>query len=101
MVGIDQIFIDGSFVENKDHPNDLDGYFVCDLRYLASRQLQMDLNAIDPFKVWTWDRQQRIPDPNSAKRQLPMWHRYRVELYPHYQGALSGIVDEFGNNLQF
>jgi len=24
-------------VEEKDHPNDIDGYFVCDLRVLASR----------------------------------------------------------------
>jgi hypothetical protein len=43
----------------------------------------------------------RIPDANSAKRQLPMWHRYRVELYPHYPGALSGIHDEFGNDQPF
>lgn len=25
-VGLTEIFIDGSFVENKDHPNDIDGY---------------------------------------------------------------------------
>lgn len=25
-VGIDRIFVDGSFVEEKDHPNDIDGY---------------------------------------------------------------------------
>jgi hypothetical protein len=30
-VGITDIFVDGSFVEDKDHPNDIDGYFVCDL----------------------------------------------------------------------
>ena len=34
--GIDEIFIDGSFAEDKDHPNDIDGYFVCDLTHLAS-----------------------------------------------------------------
>lgn len=35
-----------------------------------------------------------------------MWHRYRIELYPHYvdvplhlQG--TGIHDEFGNDLPF
>jgi hypothetical protein len=41
-----------------------------------------------------------------AKWQLPMWHRYRVELYPHYVDlpiALqrTGIRDEFGNDLHF
>ena len=38
-VGILEIFMDGSFVEDKDHPNDIDGYFVCDLRRLASGDL--------------------------------------------------------------
>ena len=100
-VGITQIFVDGSFVENKDHPNDIDGYFECDVRYFASRQLHTDLNALDPHKVWTWAPADRRPDANSAKRQLPMWHQYRVELYPHFPGLLSGIRDQFGNDLPF
>lgn len=29
-VGVTEIFIDGSFLEDKDHPNDIDGYFECD-----------------------------------------------------------------------
>jgi hypothetical protein len=99
-VGIDKVFIDGSFVEAKAHPNDIDGYFECDVKFLASGNLQRELNKLDPHKVWTWDRTARRPDPNSAKKQLPMWHRYRVELYPHV-GQLTGIRDEFGNDLQF
>lgn len=27
-VGVRDVFADGSFVEEKDHPNDIDGYFV-------------------------------------------------------------------------
>ncbi len=38
-VGIREIYADGSFVEDKDHPNDIDGYFVCGLRELASGEL--------------------------------------------------------------
>ncbi len=38
-VGITEVFIDGSFVEDKDHPNDIDGYFVCDRRYQISGDL--------------------------------------------------------------
>ena len=38
-VGITDIFIDGSFVEDKDHPNDIDGYFNCDLMALATGKL--------------------------------------------------------------
>lgn len=29
-----------------------------------------------------------------------MWHKYRIELYPHF-GQSSGILDEFGNELDF
>ena len=29
-----------------------------------------------------------------------MWHRYRVELYPHF-GQSSGIRDKYGHELQF
>ncbi len=99
-VGIDRIFVDGSFVENKDHPNDIDGYFECDEYAFLSGAIAADLNAIDPDKIWTWNRSSRRPDPNSAKSQLPMWHRYRVEMWPHY-GNLSGIKDRFGNDQTF
>jgi Family of unknown function (DUF6932) len=100
-VGIDRVFVNGSFVEEKDHPNDIDGYFECDVRYFASGQLQRDLNASEGADVWTWHPVRRIPDPNSGKRQLPIWHRYRVELYPHFPELLSGIRDAFGNELEF
>lgn len=99
-IGIDEIFVDGSFVEDKDHPIDIDGYFVCDVQRLASGDLARDLNKLDPFKIWTWDPKSRRASANSAKKQLPMWHRYKVELYPHY-GQPSGIRDEFGNQQQF
>lgn len=99
-VGITEIFIDGSFVEDKDHPNDIDGYFECDLQELASGKLQRQLNLLDPYKVWTWDPASRRPHPDSSKRQLPMWHRYRVELYPH-SGQSSGLRDQYGHELTF
>ena len=50
-VGITEIFIDGSFVEDKDHPNDIDGYFECELHELASGELQRRLNLLDLYKV--------------------------------------------------
>jgi len=99
-VGIAGIFIDGSFTEDKDHPNDIDGYFVCDLRRLASGELERELNLLDPYKVWTWDPASRRPYRGYPKRQLPMWHQYRVELYPHF-GQPSGLRDEHGHELEF
>jgi hypothetical protein len=98
-VGVYEIFADGSFAEDKDRPNDIDGYFVCDRMQLATGELQASLNLIDPHKVWTWDPKSRRPY-GYDKPQLPMWHRYRVELYPHY-GQSSGLKDEFGNALEF
>ncbi len=98
--GVRDIFIDGSFVEDKDHPNDIDGYFVCELLDLASGELERRLNLIDPHKVWTWDPGERRPYRGYPKKQLPMWHQYRVELYPHF-GQLSGIRDQFGHELEF
>lgn len=99
-VGIEQIFVDGSFAEDKDHPNDIDGYFVCSLRDLATGDLVRKLNLLDPHKAWTWDPHQRRSAPGSVKKQLPMWLTYRVELYPHV-GQLTGIRDRHGHDLEF
>ena len=99
-IGITEIFADGSFAEDKLHPNEIDGYFESELSQLASGELQRELNKLDPYKVWTWDPASRKPCRGFPKRQLPMWHVYRVELYPHV-GQLSGIRDRFGNELEF
>jgi hypothetical protein len=105
-VGISEIFVGGSFTEDKNHPNDIDGYFECSIRPFASGWLQRELNALDPYKVWTWEPSARRPYRDWPKLQLPMWHRYRVELYPHFvdlplRAQGSGIRDEFGNDLPF
>jgi hypothetical protein len=105
-VGVTEIFLDGSFVEDKDHPGDIDGYFECEVLDIATGRLQRGLNELDTHKAWTWDPRSRRPYKNQPKRQLPMWHRYRVELYPHYvdvalESQGSGIQDEFGNDLPF
>jgi hypothetical protein len=100
-VGIREVYADGSFVEEKDHPNDIDGYFVCTLTDLASGELTRKLNLLDPYKIWTWDPRSRQAFRGYPKKQLPMWHRYRVELYPHVAGFFSGIRDLQGNELEF
>ena len=102
-VGIREVYADGSFAEDKDHPNDIDGYFVCDLIQLSSGELTRQLNLIDPLKVWTWDPASRKPYRGYPKKQLPRWHRYRIELYPHIpgMGIGCGIFDRYGNELEF
>jgi hypothetical protein len=99
-VGIGEVYVDGSFAEDKDHPNDIDGYFTCDPARFASGSLEHDLNRVDPRKSWTWDHRARRRYRGYAKLQLPMWHAYRIELYPHFRGLIAG-QDEYGNDLEF
>ena len=75
----------------------------CDLHGLKSGELARELNLLDPDKVWTWDPTSRRPYRGYPKRQLPMWHKYRVELYPHVPGLGigAGIRDKHGNELEF
>ena len=100
-VGLTEVFVDGSFAEDKHHPNDIDGYFECELDRLKTGELQRELNLLDPHKVWTWDPASRRPYRGYPKKQLPMWHQYRVELYPHVPGMPSGIRDKHGNEFEF
>jgi len=104
-VGITDIYIDGSFARDKPHPNDIDGYFVCNRRDIASGMLQARLNQLDPYRVWTWDHSSRVAPGPGRKPELPMWHRYHVELYPHYTGGIRGAPiafrDKFGNEYDF
>ncbi len=67
-IGIREVYADGSFVEDKDHPNDIDGYFVCELQELASGELARQLNLLDPHKG--------------------------LDVGPGIQEALSGIPEE-------
>jgi hypothetical protein len=99
--GIHSIVIDGSFVEDKDHPNDIDGYFECDFEEFATGELQRRLNLLDPQKVWTWSESSWMMVPGLTKPVLPMWLFYRVELFPHYGLANTGIRDERGAILSF
>lgn len=100
-VGVDDIFIDGSFVEDKLRPNDIDGYFVCRHADITSGRLTRDLNLLDDHKIWTWSPASRRHYLGSQKTQLPMWHRYRVELYPYWPGQLTDMRDPYGRPLSF
>jgi len=66
-VGIERVFADGSFVENKDHPRDIDGYFECDLRFHLSRALERKLQAYDS-QVWTWKSSSRQRHQRSLRQ---------------------------------
>ena len=73
---------------------------MVDVHRVASGELERSLNGLDPNGIWTWHPAARSAYRRYTKRQLPMWHTYRVELYPHYD-QFSGIVDARGYPLTF
>ncbi len=101
--GIENVFVDGSFVENKNKPGDIDGYFEASWKRSLSRSLERDLNLLTQEKLWTWRPEDRLEC--EGKKRLPMWIRHRVEFYPHWTespfSGRTGIRDEQGNDLTF
>lgn len=98
--GNEEIYINGSFVEDKLHPNDIDGYFVCDEETWASGELKRKLNALDEDKIWDWSAGSRKRYRGYPKKQLRMWRKYRMDLYPHI-GQGTGVLDANGNEMEF
>jgi hypothetical protein len=98
-VGVERIFVNGSFVTDKPHPGDIDVYFECGIARFA--QLIVGLYSLEPPLPWDWER--RPIDPASGLPKPLMWHQYRVELFPHFtdQPQPTGIRDEYGNDLLF
>ena len=97
-VGIPNVYIGGSFVEDKVRANDIDGYFPFDETRISIPQLAARLNRIDPHRSWDWRAQSRRL--YRGRPQLPMWHKHRVELYPDV-GQPTGLRDESGNPMTF
>ena len=82
-VGIERIFIGGSFLQAKARPKDIDGYFECDIFHYASQELRHQLNKRDPHQSWGWNADFRVIDEKTGKKILLMTPYYHVELYPH------------------
>lgn len=98
-VGVDRVFVAGSFVTWRPRPGDIDGYFECEATRLA--WIIVELSQLQPHLPWDW--MHRPVDPSTGIPKPLMWHRYRVELFPHFTDypAPTGIVDRYGNALFF
>jgi hypothetical protein len=98
-VGVERIFVNGSFVIGRPHPNDIDAYFECETTRFAN--IIVGLSQLEPPLPWDWTH--RPIDPATGIPKPRMWHRYRVELFPHFvdQPIVTGIRDEYGNELLF
>jgi hypothetical protein len=68
--------------------------------FLPPHDYELTLNDLRESLLVRGPGDGRKPYRGYTKKQLPMWHRYRVELYPHF-GQPSGIKDEYGHDQQF
>jgi hypothetical protein len=101
-VGVTTLYANGSFVSDKPHPADIDAYFLLpDRTRIANGELVQSLNSIDPYMAWSWRKYDLRYDPMSGKTKFPLWHRYRVDIFPHWPGAGFGVVDKHGNELEY
>lgn len=77
-IGIDDIYVDGSFATDKAHPNDIDGYFIVPRKYWLNEG-EAALKAIDP-EFWRFEV---VPDANGHAA-YPMAFSHNIELFPMY-----------------
>jgi predicted nucleotidyltransferase len=82
-IGITEIFIYGSFVVEKDKPNDIDIYFLCEFNYLKTGQLEEDLKRTAGRKIRTW------PNPMTWNEyHTIIWNEYHIDLNVHTERQL-------------
>ena len=97
-VGVENIFVNGSFVTNKPDPGDIDAYFECAFAdYPLTLVKLMQLEPSLP-----WDLTHRPIHRRTGAPKPVMWHRYRVELLPRFidYPTPTGIFDENGKELE-
>jgi hypothetical protein len=98
-VGVERIFVNGSFVTSNPKPGDMDAYFECE----SARWGHVLVGLLQSDPPLPWDLTRRPIDPASGDPKPLMWHRFRVELFPHFPDdpIPTGIRDEYGNELFF
>jgi hypothetical protein len=98
-VGVERIFVNGSFVTSKPDPGDIDAYFECTVAEYPL--LLAQLTQLEP--PLPWDVTRRPIDPRSREAKPIMWHRYRMEVFPHFidHPMPTGIRDTRGDDLFF
>jgi len=98
-VGVERIFVNGSFVTAKPRPGDIDAYFECEV----GQYPRIIIGLLDLEPPLPWDLTRRPIDPDSGDPKPVMWHVYRVEIVPHFTDhpQPTGIRDDTGRNLYF
>ncbi|NMC28380.1 MAG: hypothetical protein GYA42_09600 [Syntrophomonadaceae bacterium] len=77
-VGINEVYIDGSYATDKFHPNDMDVYFVVP-RNIWRSGAEQALKDMDP-EFWRFEPELGV----DGKLGYPMAFRHHIEMYPVY-----------------
>jgi hypothetical protein len=77
-VGIQEVYIDGSYATDKFHPNDMDVYFIVP-RNIWRSGAEQALKAMDP-EFWRFETELGA----DGKVGYPMAFRQHIEMYPVY-----------------
>lgn len=98
-VGVERVFVNGSFVTAKPDPGDIDAYYECEVTQYP--RILAGLLQAEPRLPW--DLTRRRIDPKTGLQKPLMWHEYRVEFFPHFPDhpQPTGVRDEHGGNLYF
>lgn len=95
-VGVEEVFLGGSFVEDKPKPQDIDGCFLCpNADELRKGQFSKYLDDVSTElmreqRVWYWG--DRIENTITGRRELRMKHYYHVELIPYSPDMKNAIT---------
>jgi hypothetical protein len=97
LLGVERIFVNGSFVTAKPDPGDLDVIFESAFANYAS--ILIRLMMLEP--ALPWDLTHRPIDPGSGTPKPMMWHQHRVEIFPSFTEYpnLTGIFENMATNL--
>jgi hypothetical protein len=98
-VGVERIFVNGSFVTAKPRPGDIDAYFECEVNQYP----HIIVGLLQQEPTLPWDLARRPIDRISGDPKPIMWHVYRIEIFPHFTDhpQPTGIHDETGRILYF
>ena len=98
-VGVERIFVNGSFVTSKARPEDIDPYFECEVDRYAPILVRL-LQSEPPLP---WDMLRQRIDSRTNRLKPMMWHQFRVEMFAYFTDhpVPTGVHDEHGRDLYF
>lgn len=78
-VGINDIYIDGSFIESKGEPDDIDGYYTVDAAQLA--QVVGRLYRVNPLLPRVNDQSTWVHIPKKGEKRPELYQQFHIELF--------------------